>query len=858
MALAESLWNRGSRNLLETPAVQPVSERSAHEPMLPGSSRYHSSTSLREAGHTMLLHRWMMLSVVGGLLLACLLYCVIAPKQYEARARVALRIGPATALSFDGTDGAPSGSLASGQTQLETLANVFRSDQLAWRVMLEKKLYQAPGFMGSFAQRFPNFQPSAPSPDAEAWLMERFQDRLRVRTLPRTLVLEIRFRSRDAALSSDVVNALIHAYGDQQSDARMTSTEQASGWLQSQLDVLKTKAESDERRLAEFQKEHGLLISQGTLSNGQPGQAQHLSALLEVDELGRDLVAASSDRILREAEYRAASQGDPEQVLASDQRMQGDSGSLSTAAFRQIHARHSELEQEQAQLGIEHGPNFPRAVEIRQQLQDLDRQLQAEDARLKERFRSAWQTAADREALVRKNLGERTTEGLKVNEAATQYEAMRQEADASHALYMRMRDKVEEAGLAAGVHGSDIWIVDGAHPPVKPVAPDLPIYMAITLFAGFWLAMGGALLMESLRPSAARTTVALLAVLLAGMAAQAQAPTPSTSGLPTGVAHIPGSTDTKSVPSAKEAPAVWPAPAETSQAGLPPLALNLSAAPVSALIAPGDLLDVSEFHTPEFHSAVRVSPSGTVRLPLVDEIKVAGLNETEAAQAIAAALVARGMLTHPQVFVLVTAYVGQDVSILGEVARPGVYAYAVHHRLLDVISAASGLSPSAGSLVNIYHRDDPNTPHLVVLDPNGADGGTDHNPELAPGDTIEVSRGGLVYVVGDVNRPGGFAVDRTVATTVLQALSLAWGPSQNAALKKAILIREQKGGRTMTSLNLKRMLRGQDPDVPVRERDILFVPDSAAKNLYNRTIESAIQSAAGVSIYAGLVYSQRF
>jgi hypothetical protein len=54
------------------------------------------------------------------------------------------------------------------------------------------------------------------------------------------------------------------------------------------------------------------------------------------------------------------------------------------------------------------------------------------------------------------------------------------------------------------------------------------------------------------------------------------------------------------------------------------------------------------------------------------------------------------------------------------------------------------------------------------------------------------------------------------------------------------------------------MLRGQDPDLPIRERDILFVPDSAAKNLMNRTMESVVQSVAGVSIYAGLVYSQRF
>jgi protein involved in polysaccharide export with SLBB domain len=101
-------------------------------------------------------------------------------------------------------------------------------------------------------------------------------------------------------------------------------------------------------------------------------------------------------------------------------------------------------------------------------------------------------------------------------------------------------------------------------------------------------------------------------------------------------------------------------------------------------------------------------------------------------------------------------------------------------------------------------------------------------------------------------------VDPAQRTTVVQMLSLAWGPAQNAALKKAVLIREQEGGRTVTTLNLKRMLRGLDPDLPVRDRDILFVPDSMAKNLLNRSMESVIQSAAGVSIYSGLVYSQRF
>jgi polysaccharide export outer membrane protein len=277
-----------------------------------------------------------------------------------------------------------------------------------------------------------------------------------------------------------------------------------------------------------------------------------------------------------------------------------------------------------------------------------------------------------------------------------------------------------------------------------------------------------------------------------------------------------------------------------------------------APIAPGDFLDISEYHTPEFHSAVRVSPAGTVTLPMIDEVQLGGLDERTAAHAIEAALVAKGMLLHPQVTVLVTAYAGQDVSVLGEVTRPGVYPYTLHHRLLDLISAASGLAPSAGRLVNIYHRNDPKTPHPVVLDPGATDTNSDHNPELSPGDTVQVSRAGLVYVVGDVIRPGGFPVDPAQGLTVVQALSMAWGPSLNAATGKALLIREQKGGRTMTTLNLKRMLHGQEPDQPVYDRDILYVPDSMAKNLWNRTMESAIQSAMGVSIYSALVYSQRY
>ncbi len=828
-------------------------------------SSQSSTRSLRELYEVLVRRRRFVGAVVGGLLLLCLLYCLIAPNQYEASASVALTQTPASTLSLQGPEPFASASILSAPVQQETLANVFRSDRLAWTVITSLKLYQEPGFMGSFPRRFPGFQPDAPTANsvnaaAQSYLLKRFQQRLRVQTVPRTLLIQIRFRCRDAALSARVVNALIQAYGRQSSDERVQATAQATVWLESQLKDLKARVDQDEQRLAAFQQQHNLLTTPETLANGQPGETQHTSALLEIDQVGRQLAAATGDRILREAEYRAAQQGDPELVIASDPQLATDSGDFATAPLQQIHARRGELEQEQAQLNIEDGPNFPRVVEIRRLLQNLDQQKKAEDTRLVGRFRQAWQTAVDREQLLRTQLGQLTSEGMKANAAAAQFAVMSAQANASQALYVRVLEKVEEANLAAGSQGSDISVVDYARPPVKPVTPDLPLYLAITFFVSFWLAIGGALLMEAIRPSrmhVAHLIAVLLAVALACVPSHAQAPTPSTSGLPTGVVSIPATQPTQNLPNPKEAPALWNSPAVSAQSGQP-VSGSLSAAPMPAPIAPGAQRGVSEFPTPECDSQVRVSPTGTVMLPMIREVRVEGMDEQTAARAIEAALVAQGMLRHPQVSVLVLTYVGQDVSVLGEVVRPGVYPYTLHHRLLDLISAASGLTPNAGRLVNIFHRDDAKTPHPVVLDPGGTDIFSDHNPELLPGDTVQVSRAGLVYVVGDVLRPGGFPVDPAQGLTVVQALALAWGATPNAATGKALLIREQKGGRTLTTLNLKRMLHGQEPDQPVLDRDILYVPDSAAKSMMNKTLESAIQSAIGVTIYAGMVYSQRF
>jgi polysaccharide biosynthesis/export protein len=817
-------------------------------------ARNSSVTSFGTLWQLVLRRRRLVLGIECGLLAACLTYCLIAPNQYEAVGRIQLRNAPASAVSLGGTESTAAVSLLTTPLTLETVAGVLRSDELAWRVIAGLKLYREPGFKGRFDVRFKGFRPEAPAPDAQAWLLDRFERRLSVQTVPRTLMVEIRFRCRDAVLSAAVVNALIGAYEQRDRESELNATAAASGWLNEQLKELKERVDSDDRRMAEFEARHGMVSSPETLANGTSGEAEHSSAALEMDELGRELVAASTDRILAEAEFHAARDGNPELVMASspDLKRQAEAGS---ALLEQIHAKHSDLEQEKAQLSAEHGPNFPRVVEIDREIGDLDRQKSAEDVKLLERFRSNWQTALNREQMVRASLEQATGEGLKQNQAASEYAAMRQEANANHDLYVKVQERVEEAGLAAGVHHSNVEVVDSARQPMKPVTPDLPLYIAITFFAGLWIALGGALMAENFGRKQLGAVAVLIALAVCGhLSVLAQAPTPSTSGLPTGVASFPQSPETKSLPNPKEAPAVWDQPrAPAANPGGAPTGEQMPGP-----IGPGDWLDVSEFHDAQFHSQVRVSAAGAVTLPMIGDIRLAGLDEPAAAHLIEAALVAKGMLLHPVVTVHVTAFAAQDVNVLGEVTHPGIYSYSVHHRLLDVVAEASGFTPGAGRVVNVFHRDDPKTAHTVILDPSGADTSGDHNPELIPGDTVQVSRAGLVYVVGDLVRPGGFTIDPAQEITVVQVISLAWGPSQNAALSKAILIREQKGGRTITALNLKRMLRGLDPDLPIQDRDIIFVPDSFAKNLVNRTLESAIQSTIGVSIYSGLVYSQRY
>jgi polysaccharide biosynthesis/export protein len=262
----------------------------------------------------------------------------------------------------------------------------------------------------------------------------------------------------------------------------------------------------------------------------------------------------------------------------------------------------------------------------------------------------------------------------------------------------------------------------------------------------------------------------------------------------------------------------------------------------------GDLIEVSVYNVPELTTKSRLGTNGDVYLPLVDYVHIAGLSVEEAQALIEKRLSEGGFVKNPHVTLNVDQSASQGISLLGEVARPGVYPVIGEPRLLDVISTAGGFTSSAGQSITVTHRNQSDKPVTVPLSRKLADNPTS-NIAVSPGDTILVHKADVVYVVGEVGRPSGFLMDSD-NLTVLKAIALAGGTTRLAKMNGVKIIRKGPGGMTLTPVELKKMLQAKVADLPLKADDILFVPSSTAKVISSRTVEVGMQAANAATLVA--------
>jgi polysaccharide export outer membrane protein len=261
-------------------------------------------------------------------------------------------------------------------------------------------------------------------------------------------------------------------------------------------------------------------------------------------------------------------------------------------------------------------------------------------------------------------------------------------------------------------------------------------------------------------------------------------------------------------------------------------------------VSSGDLLEIGVFDTPELSGKLRVNEAGEITVPIAGVLRVSGMTSDEVAVAVEDKLRSEDILKYPHVSVLMSEYATQGVTVTGEVKSPGIYPLLGSHGLVDLLSAAGGVSPSAGRIVSVTHKSDQEHPEMIRLD--NRPGRIVANVDIEPGDTIIVSRAGVAYIVGDVTKPGGFLIEANDRLTVLQLIALAQGATRTSAQDKAHLIRKIQNGREEIPIPLKAMMRGTVMDMPLEDGDILFVPSSKGKIFAYRGVESAIGLTTGL------------
>ena len=263
-------------------------------------------------------------------------------------------------------------------------------------------------------------------------------------------------------------------------------------------------------------------------------------------------------------------------------------------------------------------------------------------------------------------------------------------------------------------------------------------------------------------------------------------------------------------------------------------------------------------------SPIRIGPDGYINIPLAGRFLAAGSTVEELEIKLAARL-AR-YLRDPRVTVSVERFRSQPVTVLGAVRAPGVYQVEGQKTLLEVLSLAGGVRDDSGYQVKIVRRQSFGPLDLPAAGPDESGRfyvaeidlvalleaeHPEYNIFVQPHDVITVPRARMVFVIGEVERSGGFALSERESVSVLQALALAGGLGRSPALKRAKILRPVDGAphKQEIALDLKSIMAGTTTDVELQQNDILFVPKSGANAAAKAAGRAAVAVGSGITIW---------
>lgn len=245
-----------------------------------------------------------------------------------------------------------------------------------------------------------------------------------------------------------------------------------------------------------------------------------------------------------------------------------------------------------------------------------------------------------------------------------------------------------------------------------------------------------------------------------------------------------------------------------------------------------DLLEIKVVEVPELNLTVRVSEEGSITLPLVGRVELAGLTKEAAERKVASFLVAGNFVKNPQVTIFIKEYQSNRVALIGAVKTPGMYELVGEMSLLELVSKAGGFLENAGDEIIVMREGKDGRDEKLTVDLNDLvmNGTQSFNVALRPNDVISVPIDRIlqIYVWGEVKNPGALEVKMSKNITLVQAVAQAGGTT-DAAKKSGVVIKrrnEKTGKETRIKADLNKIMKGKKADIPLKEGDVVYVPTS--------------------------------